>query len=63
MFAIGHITTLLDKGSVVYAVSIDLRKAFVSLDHCLLLRWISVLGVHCEVLEWLKDYLSNCYHT
>ena len=60
--AVDHIATLLDKGSVVCAAFIDLRKAFDSLDHCLLLQRISELGVHCEVLEWFRDYLSNRYH-
>ena len=46
-----HIATLLDKGSVVCAAFIDLRKAFDSLDHCLLLQRIYKLGVHYEVLE------------
>ena len=55
-------TKRLDKGSVVCAAFIDLIKAIGLLDHCLLLQRISECGVHCEVLEWFKDYLSNCYH-
>ena len=54
---------LLDKGIVVCATFIDLRKAFDSLDHYLLLQRISKpLGVHYEVLEWFKDHLSDHYH-
>ena len=60
--AVDHIATLLDKGSVVCATFIDLRKAFDSLDHYLLLQRISKLGVHYEVLEWFKDHLSDRYH-
>ena len=52
LLAVDHIATLLDKGNVVCAALIDLRKAFDSLDHCFLLQRISELGVHCEVLEW-----------
>ena len=63
LLAVDHIATLLDKGNVVCAALIDLRKVFDSLDHCLLLQRISELGVHCEVLEnGFKDYLSNRYH-
>ena len=62
LLTVDHIATLLDKGSVVCAAFIDLRKAFDSLDHYLLLQRISELSVHCEVLEWFKDYLCNCYH-
>ena len=62
LLAVDHIAALLDKGSVVCAAFIDLRKAFDSLDHCLLLERISKLGVHCQVLEWFKDYLTDHYH-
>ena len=62
LWVVDHIAILLDKRSVVCATFIDLRKAYDSLDHCLLLQRISELDVHYEVLEWLKDYLSNCYH-
>jgi len=59
LLAVDHIATSLDKGNVVCA---DLKKAFDSLDHCLLLQRISELGVHSTVVEWFKDYLSNRYH-
>ena len=62
LLAVDHIATSLDKGSVVCAAFIDLRKAFDSLDHCLLLQKNSELGVHSTVVEWFKDYLSICYH-
>ena len=59
LLAVDHVATSLDKGSVVCAAFIDLRKAFDSLDHCLLLQRISELGVHSTAVEWFKDYLSN----
>ena len=62
IFSVDRIATSLDKGNVVCATFIDLRKAFDSLDHCLLLQKISELGVHGTVVEWFKDYLSSCYH-
>ena len=62
LLAVYYIATLLDKGSVVCAAFIDLRKAFDSLNHCLLLQRISELGVHCQVLEWFKNYLTDNYH-
>ena len=62
LLAVDHIATSLDKGSVVCATFIDLRKAFDSLDHCLLLQRISELGVHSTVVEWFIDYLSNRCH-
>ena len=62
LLAVDYIATLLDKGCVVCAAFIDLRKAFDLLDHCLLLQRISDLGVHCHVLEWFKNYLTDRYH-
>ena len=61
MLVVDHIVTLLDKGSVVCAAFIDLRKAFDSLDHCLLLQRISELGVYCEYWNDLRT-MSNQYH-
>ena len=62
LLAVDYIATLLDRGCVVCAAFIDLRKAFDSLDHYLLLQRISELGVHCQVLEWFKNYLTDRYH-
>jgi len=62
LLAVDHIAMSLDKQNVVCAAFIDLKKAFDSLDHCLLLQRISKLGVHSTVVEWFKDYLSNRYH-
>jgi len=62
LLAVDQIATSLNKGGVVCAAFIDLRKAFDSLDHCLLLQRVSELGVHSTVVEWFKDYLSNRYH-
>ena len=62
LLAVDYIATLLDRGCVVCGAFIDLRKAFDSLDHYLLLQRISELGVHCQVLEWFKNYLTDRYH-
>jgi len=62
LLAVDWIALSLDKGNVVCAAFIGLRKAFDSLDHGLLLQRIFELGVHGTIVEWFKDYLSNCYH-
>ena len=59
LLTVDHIAVLLYKGSEVCAAFIE---DYDSLDHCLLLQRISKLGVHCDVLEWFKDYLFNRYH-
>ena len=40
----------------------DLKKAFDSLDHCILLQRIGDLGVAGSVLRWFKNYLSVRVH-
>ena len=37
----------------------DLRKAFDSLDHVILLERLSALGVHGTALSWFTNYLSH----
>ena len=43
--------TCLDKGYVVCAAFVDIRKAYDSLDHCVLLHRLSDLGVSCVALH------------
>ena len=42
------------------AAFLDLRKAFDSLDHVMLLERLSTMGVHSVELSWFTDYLSQC---
>ena len=39
------------------AAFIDLRKAFDTVNHTILLRKTELLGVHPGIIEWLKSYL------
>ena len=43
-------------------IFLDLRKAFDSLDHRILLQWICDLGVARQVILWFKNYLSGRVH-
>ena len=53
------IVSALDSGLAVCAAFLDLRKAFDSLDHSILLERLHQLGV-CDVeLRWFCDYLSD----
>ena len=58
-FAVDTITQALDDHKIVCTAFLDLRKAFDSLDHVILLERLSKLGVHDTALSWFKNYLSN----
>ena len=49
----------MDQGQLTGAVFIDLRKAFDTVDHAVLLKKLSNLGILDKELGWLTDYLSN----
>lgn len=49
----------LDNGKHVRTILIDLTKAFDSIDHTLLLRKLSSLGIQRKELNWFSEYLSG----
>ena len=49
----------IDKGELVGAIFLDLRKAFDVVDHELLLKKLSVYKFSNTSLNWIKSYLSN----
>ena len=59
LFAVNTIVNALDHRWVVCAAFLDLRKAFDSLDHVMLLERVSAMGVHGTELFWFIDYLSQ----
>ena len=54
-----YIVQTVDTGDCVSAAFLDLRKAFDSLDHCILLGRLQKLGVTGVELRWFTDYLSG----
>ena len=60
MFAVDTIVNALDSRKVVCAAFLDLRKAFDSLDHVVLLEHLSAIGVLGNELLLFTDYLSRC---
>ena len=61
MVAVDSFVHHLDNKKSVCAAFLDLRKAFDSLDHCILLTQLSSLGLSNAVLTE-QDYLSNRTH-
>ena len=62
LYATDIIVQAIDAGKYVCATFLDLRNAFVSLDHHLLLECLFELGVSGIKLQWFSDYLSNRKH-
>lgn len=50
---------MLDKTLHVGAVFLDLRKAFDTVDHQVLLRKLTYFNFSAETMEWFDSYLSN----
>jgi hypothetical protein len=49
----------MDQGLLTGAVFIDLRKAFDTVDHWILIDKLKSYGLHNTELNWFKDYLIN----
>ena len=49
----------MDNGNIVGMASLDLSKAFDSIDHSQLLQKLTDIGMGKSVVEWTKSYLSN----
>ena len=54
-----YLYTLFDDKKTSAVISLDLSKAFDSINHNLLLNKLSTMGLSEESLHWIKSYLSN----
>ena len=63
VYALAQITEMIkvsiDKGKFGCEIFIDLRKAFDTLNHKLLLIKLEHYGIRDNVLNWFQSYLSN----
>ena len=62
LVAVDSIVNSLDSGQSICAAFLDLRKAYDSLDHCILLQKLKELNVTSTVLKWFQNYLSRRIH-
>ena len=53
------ILTGFDKNLITGLIAIDLQKAFDTIDHCVLLRKMKIIGFSDNVINWFRSYLSN----
>ena len=54
-----YIYKSLDEGNCVFGIYIDLKKAFDTVEHKMLLYKLQYYGIRGLALEWFKSYLSN----
>ena len=56
---IEEITTSIDNHNVTVGVFIDLKKAFDTIDHSILLKKLEIYGIRGIAANWLNSYLSD----
>ena len=54
-----NITKSFEKNEYMLGVFIDLKKAFDTVNHEILLHKLKLYGINGTCLEWFKSYLSN----
>ena len=53
------ITSSLDNGDFVIGVFLDLKKAFDTVDHQILLKKLFAYGIRGNILKWFESYLTD----
>ena len=54
-----YVLAEVEKGHQVDVIYTDFEKAFDRVDHVILLAKLSKLGIHGDLLRWIKSYLTN----
>ena len=53
------IYTNINQQQITYAIFIDFKKAFDSINHKILLNKLAKLGFHDQTIKWFESYLTN----
>ena len=56
---VDKISTALDMGKVAIGCFIDLKKAFETVNHFILINKLRKYGIYGKILEWFISYLDN----
>ena len=56
---VDNITKSLDKGDIVIGVFLDLKKAFDTVNHKILVNKLYHYGIRGNVIKWFESYLPN----
>ena len=54
-----YTNTCLDRGKYVFGIYIDLKKAFDTVQHDILLSKLQHYGIRGKALNWFKSYLTD----
>ena len=51
----------INRGNVAMAIFVDLKKAFDTVNHKILLEKLNYMGIRGNILAWIENYLHNRY--
>lgn len=54
-----YVINAMENGGQVDVIYTDIEKAFDRVDYDILLRKLGALGIHGDLLRWIRSYLTN----